>query len=59
MQNTVVYDARVKMYDDLAHDVPNWDAINNSPQFAQWLDQPDPISARCAGTFSIWRTTPI
>lgn len=44
VQNTVAYDARVKMYEDLAHEVPNWDAINNSPQFAQWLDQPDPIS---------------
>ena len=42
--NTVEYDARVRMYNDLAHEVPNWDAINNSPQFAQWLDQPDPIS---------------
>ena len=44
VQNTVVFDARVKMYDDLARQVPNWDAINNSPQFAQWLDQVDPIS---------------
>ena len=44
VQNTVVFDARVKMYDDLARTIPNWDAINNSPQFAQWLDQVDPIS---------------
>jgi hypothetical protein len=44
VQNTVEYDARVRMYEDLAHDVPNWDQINNSAQFAQWLDQPDPIS---------------
>ena len=44
VQNTVVFDARVKMYDDLAREVPNWDAINNSPHFAQWLDQVDPIS---------------
>ena len=46
VQNTVVYDARVKMYDDLAREVPNWDVINNSPQFGVWLDQIDPISHR-------------
>ena len=46
VQNTVVFDARVKMYDDLARAVPQWDQINNSPQFAQWLDQVDPISHR-------------
>jgi hypothetical protein len=46
VQNSVVYDARVKMYDDLAREVPNWDQINNSPQFAQWLDQIDPISRK-------------
>ena len=46
VQNSVVFDARVKMYDDLAREVPNWDAVNNSPQFAQWLDQVDPISRK-------------
>jgi hypothetical protein len=44
VQNTVVFDARIKMYEDLARALPNWDAINNSPQFAHWLDQIDPIS---------------
>jgi hypothetical protein len=44
VQSTVVFDARVKMYDDLARTIPQWDQINNSPQFAQWLDQVDPIS---------------
>ena len=44
VQNSVVFDARVKMYDDLAREVPNCDQINVSPQFAQWLDQIDPIS---------------
>ena len=51
VQNTVVYDARVKMYDDLAREVPHWDAINNSPQFAQWLDQIDPISRQSRRSF--------
>jgi hypothetical protein len=51
VQNTVVFDARVKMYDDLARTIPNWDAINNSPQFAQWLDQVDPISHRTRREF--------
>ena len=51
VQNSVVFDARVKMYDDLAREVPNWDAINNSPQFAQWLDQIDPISHRARREF--------
>ena len=44
VQNTVVFDAKVKMYDDLAREVPNWDQINTSPQFAQWLDTIDPVS---------------
>ena len=57
VQNTVEYDARVRMYEDLAHDVPNWDAINNSQQFAHWLDHLIRSLARCAGTFSIWRIT--
>lgn len=51
VQNTVVYDARVKMYDDLAKEVPNWDAINNSPQFGHWLDQIDPISRQTRRSF--------
>ena len=51
VQNTVVFDARVKMYDDLARSVPQWDAINNSPQFASWLDQVDPVSHRTRREF--------
>jgi hypothetical protein len=51
VQNTVVYDARVQMYKDLAQEVPNWDAINHSPQFGAWLDQIDPISHRTRRTF--------
>jgi hypothetical protein len=51
VQNTVVFDARVKMYEDLARSVPQWDAINNSPQFASWLDQVDPISHRTRREF--------
>jgi hypothetical protein len=51
VQNTVVFDARVKMYDDLARSVPNWNAINDSPQFGQWLDQIDPISHRTRREF--------
>ena len=51
VQNTVVFDARVKMYDDLAREVPHWDQINNSPQFAQWLDQIDPVSRQPRRSF--------
>lgn len=51
VQNTVVYDARVKMYEDLAREVPDWDVINNSPQFAQWLDAMDPISHKTRREF--------
>lgn len=51
VQNTVVFDARVKMYDDLARAVPQWNQINDSPQFAQWLDQIDPISHRTRREF--------
>lgn len=51
VQNTVVFDARVRMYEDLAQHVPNWNAINDSPQFGQWLDQIDPISHRSRREF--------
>jgi hypothetical protein len=51
VQNTVVFDARIKMYDDLARTIPNWNAINDSPQFAAWLDQIDPISHRTRREF--------
>jgi hypothetical protein len=51
VQNTVVFDARIKMYDDLQRTIPQWDAINNSPQFATWLDQVDPISHRTRREF--------
>jgi hypothetical protein len=51
VQNTVVFDARVKMYDDLARSIPNWNAINDSPQFGAWLDQIDPISHRTRREF--------
>ena len=37
--------------DDLAREVPNWDQVNNSPQFAYWLDQIDPISHRARRDF--------
>jgi hypothetical protein len=39
------------MYNDLAKEVPNWDTINNSPQFAAWLDQIDPISHKARREF--------
>jgi hypothetical protein len=51
VQNTVVFDARVKMYDDLARAIPNWSAINESPQFETWLNQIDPISHRTRREF--------
>ena len=34
------------MYDHLARDVPNWKDVNRSPQFKEWLSQPDPYSGR-------------
>jgi hypothetical protein len=39
------------MYDDLARAVPNWSAINQSPQFEHWLNQIDPISHRTRREF--------
>jgi hypothetical protein len=51
VQGTVVFDARVRMYDDLARQIPNWDAINNSAQFGAWLDQIDPISHKTRREF--------
>lgn len=46
VRNTVAYDASVKMYDTLAQEVPNWEAINNSAEFGRWLDQPDPLTGQ-------------
>jgi hypothetical protein len=44
--NTQVFDARVRMYDDLKKEVPNWNVVNDSPEFGRWLDQIDPISGQ-------------
>lgn len=46
VRNSVAYDASVKMYEDLAKEVPNWEAINGSVEFGQWLDQPDPLTGQ-------------
>lgn len=46
VKNTVTYDASVKMYDELAKEVPNWEAINGSAEFGHWLDQPDPLTGQ-------------
>ena len=34
------------MYEQLAHNVPNWKEVNRSPEFKEWLAQPDPYSGR-------------
>lgn len=44
VRNSQAYDASVRMYDDLKREVPNWNEINNSPEFSRWLDQPDPMT---------------
>jgi hypothetical protein len=46
VRNTVAYDASVKMYESLAQEVPNWETINGSNEFARWLDQPDPLTGQ-------------
>src|SRR5262245_6704089 len=34
------------VYDMLADDVPDWNAINHMPEFKTWLSYPDPYSGR-------------
>jgi hypothetical protein len=46
VRNSVSYDASVKMYEGLAKEVPDWENINNSPEFGRWLDQPDPLTGQ-------------
>lgn len=46
VRNSVTYDASVKMYETLAKEVPNWEQINGSAEFARWLDQPDPLTGQ-------------
>lgn len=46
VRNTVAYDASVKMYEELAKEVPNWEQINASVEFGRWLDQPDPLTGQ-------------
>jgi hypothetical protein len=46
VKNSVSYDASVKMYEGLAKEVPDWENINNSPEFGRWLDQPDPMTGQ-------------
>ena len=51
VRNTVTYDASVRMYEDLAQAVPQWQQINEAPVFLNWLDQIDPISHRSRREF--------
>ena len=44
VQNSVAHDASIKMYDDIRRELPNFEEINNSQEFSDWLDQPDPVS---------------
>jgi hypothetical protein len=46
VRNSVSYDASVKMYENLAKEVPDWESINGSPEFGRWLDQPDPMTGQ-------------
>lgn len=51
VQNSQVFSAREQMYRDLAKEVPNWNYVNESPEFAQWLDQIDPVSRQNRRSF--------
>lgn len=46
VQQTVAYDGQSRMYDTLAREVPDWNQINNSPDFVRWLGMPDPLSGQ-------------
>lgn len=39
-------DANERMWGILDREVPNWQAINNSNEFVQWLQMPDPLSGQ-------------
>ena len=39
-------DANERMWGILDREIPNWQAINNSNEFVQWLQMPDPLSGQ-------------
>lgn len=54
VRSSVAYDASVKMYEVLAQEVPNWEAINQSNEFGRWLDQPDPLTGQIRRNILNW-----
>jgi hypothetical protein len=54
VRSSVAYDASVKMYEDLAKEVPHWESINSSPEFGRWLDQPDPLTGQIRRNILAW-----
>lgn len=46
VRQTVAYDGQSRMYDTLGKEVPDWNQINNSPEFVRWLGMPDPLSGQ-------------
>jgi hypothetical protein len=46
VRQTVAYDGQSRMYDTLGREVPDWNQINNSPEFVRWLSMPDPLSGQ-------------
>jgi hypothetical protein len=44
--NVMARTEQQKMYDNLNHDVPNWQQINVDQGFKDWLQVPDPYSGR-------------
>lgn len=46
VQRAVVYSDQEKMYQQLKEQVPNWDVVNEHPEFHNWLRKTDPMSGR-------------
>lgn len=46
VRQTVAYDGQSRMYDTLGREIPDWNQINNSPEFVRWLGMPDPLSGQ-------------
>lgn len=44
MANTTVVDARQRMLDRLGQEIPEWNALNENPEFLAWLGLPDVFS---------------
>lgn len=50
VRGAVAYSAQERMYNDLSQKIPNWEKINDMPEWHAWLKNPDPMTGQIRQT---------